>query len=558
MKRGQTTVDLETLLLHEPWVQRLARALVRDEDEAEDMVQEARIAFWRRPPTQIGKARSWLGTVVRNRARNRARDGQRRTTALSREVGVTEAPPSPETVTERLDLHRRLAELVAALDEPYRQALVMRHYEGLSAAEIARRLEIPAGTVRWRIKTALDRLRARLDEQHGGQRARWLAVFGPLAARSEMPKPGASFVRATLLPVGAAGALVAAIAAGAFRGPPAGPPASERPAGSAAAAAVGSHEPPSRGDDGKVSALLGLVLPTLAAASVNLQPLSEDEAVAACVEFKAVAVRCKEEPGDHSEVVEEGSGPIAPRRARCKQNVEYKTFTRGEREQMERCGAVVDCAAFLECAVPLFDKLIGRPPVTFDRARTIAQRTSPGALEVSVDEAVVDALNRLVGSREARHQTGRALDRMRTHETLVGEVLEGYGLSRELAAVALLESGFDDTVVSGRAAATGLWQLTKRAAEAHGLVVAGGRDERLDARRATEAAAGILADLHRRFADWNLALAAYHVGPQALSHAIALGGTRDVAELQSRGLIPPYRAGVMAAVLVLRDPALAR
>jgi DNA-directed RNA polymerase specialized sigma24 family protein len=70
----ETVVGVEVLLEHERWVKRLARALVRDDDEAEDVIQEVRVTSWQRPPRDPDRARSWLGTVVRNMVRNRKRD----------------------------------------------------------------------------------------------------------------------------------------------------------------------------------------------------------------------------------------------------------------------------------------------------------------------------------------------------------------------------------------------------------------------------------------------------------------------------------------------------
>ena len=52
---------------------------------------------------------------------------------------------------------------MAALEEPFHQTLLLRYFDDLSAAEIARRLHVPAGTVRWRLSTARDLLRADLD-----------------------------------------------------------------------------------------------------------------------------------------------------------------------------------------------------------------------------------------------------------------------------------------------------------------------------------------------------------------------------------------------------------
>src|SRR6185369_11814911 len=81
---------------------------------------------------------------------------------------------------------RHLADLVVRLEEPLRTTLLLRYDEGLTAEAIARAQEVPAGTVRWRLKVALDRLREGLDERHEGERKRWR---GLLAA------PGAAFGR---------------------------------------------------------------------------------------------------------------------------------------------------------------------------------------------------------------------------------------------------------------------------------------------------------------------------------------------------------------------------
>lgn len=68
------------------------------------------------------------------------------------------------------------------LEEPYRQTVLLRYYEGLSSPEIARRLEVPAGTVRWRLSNALGLLRERLDREYGN-RAAWSLLLAPLAGR---------------------------------------------------------------------------------------------------------------------------------------------------------------------------------------------------------------------------------------------------------------------------------------------------------------------------------------------------------------------------------------
>jgi RNA polymerase sigma-70 factor (ECF subfamily) len=184
----ETMIGIEALLGQERWVRRLAGALVHDHDDAEDVIQEARVASWRRPPRDPERARSWLSTVVRNLVRNRRRaEGTRQRLEAELEAGA-EPVPSAERLAERLEIHRALAEAVSRLAEPFRQVVLLRYYEDLSAAEIARRLGEPAGTIRWRLKAGLDRLRADLDERRGS-RAAWLVALAPLADGEERPAP---------------------------------------------------------------------------------------------------------------------------------------------------------------------------------------------------------------------------------------------------------------------------------------------------------------------------------------------------------------------------------
>lgn len=178
--------SLSELLRHERWAVRLARALVGDDDLAADLVQNARIAFWRQGPTNPSRARSWLGTVLRNLARSQARDDRRRQ-RLATAAGLTAAPaaPSADQLTQRLEGHRLLAALVADLREPFRTVILLRYYEGLSGAEITRHLGVPAGTVRWRLKVALDELRAALDARHESKRENWMALVAGLAGSGD-------------------------------------------------------------------------------------------------------------------------------------------------------------------------------------------------------------------------------------------------------------------------------------------------------------------------------------------------------------------------------------
>lgn len=110
-----------------------------------------------------------------------------------------------------------------------------RGVDGLSAAAIARRLGVSAGTVRWRLKQGVDELREALDRDAGGDRRAWRLALAPAAA---LPTAGSTsllgglIIMNTTVKITAAAALVIAVLAGAFiatRGDEAPAPAAASP-----------------------------------------------------------------------------------------------------------------------------------------------------------------------------------------------------------------------------------------------------------------------------------------------------------------------------------------
>lgn len=119
-----------------------ARMLGGDQAEAEDLAQEAMLRLWRAAPGwRAGEAKvtTWLYRVVANLAVDRLRAGRnRRATAALGEV------PEPEdgmpSAQEVMQSHQRLSaldEALSALPERQREAVILRHIEGLSNPEIA-------------------------------------------------------------------------------------------------------------------------------------------------------------------------------------------------------------------------------------------------------------------------------------------------------------------------------------------------------------------------------------------------------------------------------------
>ena len=187
MKAAQTA-ELEGLLAHSGWLRRFAAALVKDGDRAEDLAQEAMVSAWRHPAEHDehgGRGgRAWLARVTRNLAVDRYRGDQRR--REREEVAEADSErwvSTPEELIGDAEIHRLVAQAVAALPQPFRQTVVLHFYQGQTCADIARALNAPEGTIRWRLKEGLDRVRRELDARHGNDRSAWVAALAPLMPR---------------------------------------------------------------------------------------------------------------------------------------------------------------------------------------------------------------------------------------------------------------------------------------------------------------------------------------------------------------------------------------
>ena len=125
-----------------------AARLLGDRAEAEDVAQEAMLRLWRIAPRwQPGRAQvsTWLYRVVANLCTDRLR--KRRTVGLDAAPEVADAAPSAET---RLALNARMQALdgaLAELPDRQRQAVVLRHFEGLANPEIAAIMDISTEAV---------------------------------------------------------------------------------------------------------------------------------------------------------------------------------------------------------------------------------------------------------------------------------------------------------------------------------------------------------------------------------------------------------------------------
>jgi RNA polymerase sigma-70 factor (ECF subfamily) len=163
MSASKTSVEFEKIFLpHLNAAYNLARLLLRDPGDAEDVVQESYLKAMRAFSGFRGdSARPWLLTIVRNTAftwlrANRSRGDH---AEYNDEIhGSTASTPEVESLDK--ERSRAIGDCVEALPPDYREAIVLREMEELSYSEIAKITGVPQGTVMSR----LSRARARLAE----------------------------------------------------------------------------------------------------------------------------------------------------------------------------------------------------------------------------------------------------------------------------------------------------------------------------------------------------------------------------------------------------------
>ncbi|HEX9413162.1 MAG TPA: sigma-70 family RNA polymerase sigma factor [Ktedonobacterales bacterium] len=131
---------------------------------AQDLAQETFLRVLRQPTTRGQRPfKPWLYTIATNLARDHFKAGAVRLSAplgVEQETALIDDAPSPEESALRGEEREALVTALNLLSVDFRATLWLRFYGGLSLAEIAATLDVPLGTVKWRISTGLRRLRS--------------------------------------------------------------------------------------------------------------------------------------------------------------------------------------------------------------------------------------------------------------------------------------------------------------------------------------------------------------------------------------------------------------
>jgi RNA polymerase sigma-70 factor, ECF subfamily len=142
----------------------IARRVLRDPAQAEEVAQEVLIEVWRtasRFDPERGSAQAWVLTIAHRRAVDRVRSeqaAQEREAKVASRSGVTAYDEVLEAVETRLD-QQRVRRCLEALTELQRESVTLAYYGGYTYPQVAKLLGVPLGTVKTRMRDGLCRLR---------------------------------------------------------------------------------------------------------------------------------------------------------------------------------------------------------------------------------------------------------------------------------------------------------------------------------------------------------------------------------------------------------------
>jgi RNA polymerase sigma-70 factor (ECF subfamily) len=153
--------DFERFFLrYRPLVFSMARRILHDSHEAEDIVQRVFLTLWYRPHTfRGGNIESWLTTVTKNAAVDRLRRACRERRSLQCDACVTDAADGPEEVVVDRMMCSAIADAVERMESARRASVHAILFDEQSHSAFAASQNIPLGTVKTRVRAGLAELR---------------------------------------------------------------------------------------------------------------------------------------------------------------------------------------------------------------------------------------------------------------------------------------------------------------------------------------------------------------------------------------------------------------
>jgi RNA polymerase sigma-70 factor, ECF subfamily len=166
LRAGKRAACAELVRAHYAGIYRLLLHLTRDVPLAEDLTQETFATAWQRIADFEGRSAlaTWLHRIAFGKFVDACRSSRRHTALVEHLKGeaADSRSAAPPEAAETGDETRLLYAALERLEDNDRVPLVLHYLQGLSYREMAEVLDEPAGTVKWRVSQALERLRALL------------------------------------------------------------------------------------------------------------------------------------------------------------------------------------------------------------------------------------------------------------------------------------------------------------------------------------------------------------------------------------------------------------
>ncbi len=143
---------------------RFAMSMLRDEAEAEDVVQEVVIKLWKQRDQldHIQNMEAWTMRLTRNLSIDKIRSKHRRFEPIDTVIDLKESQPSPAKQLELSDAMEHLKKWIVQLPENQRLVFQLRDIEGMTYKEISETLDMPLSQVKINLFRARQQIRAYL------------------------------------------------------------------------------------------------------------------------------------------------------------------------------------------------------------------------------------------------------------------------------------------------------------------------------------------------------------------------------------------------------------
>lgn len=210
------------------------------------------------------------------------------------------------------------------------------------------------------------------------------------------------------------------------------------------------------------------------------------------------------------------------------------------------------------CFAPEASSAVGRQQLSAGQVKDMLTRSEMNSdFKIEINDLVLKELNLFLSTSKSREFLSRSLDRLNFYSPMVSRKLGEYSLPIELAAMPIVESGYQNLPDRHqRPHGAGIWMFIKKTAQIYGLRVDSTLDERLNEELLTDAAARYLKSAKLQFGTWGHSILAFNLGNGAVKNAITELNSVDPWDIVRAGKENDraYLAKVYAAMIIVKNP----